>query len=79
MPAKIKENLAMKNKKGYIILGLIICIFTFSVMTINSNLNESAVATSASVLSNKKITAKPLFLLSINSCFKFFIFKWKKF
>ena len=53
---KVKENLALKNKKGYIILVLIICIFTFSVMIINSNLNESAVATSTSVLSNKKIS-----------------------
>ena len=46
----------MKNKIGYIILGFIICIFTFSAMTLNSNLNESTVATSStSMLSNKKI------------------------
>lgn len=36
----------MKNKIGYMILGIIVCVFTFSVMTLNSNLNESAVATS---------------------------------
>ena len=45
----------MKNKIGYIILGIIVCVFTFSVMTLNSNLNESTVATSSSILSNKKI------------------------
>ena len=45
----------MKNKTGYIILGLIVCIFTFSVMTLNSNLNESTVATSVAAMSNKKI------------------------
>ena len=45
----------MKNKISYIILGLITCVFTFSVMTLNSNLNESTVATSSAVLSNKKI------------------------
>ena len=45
----------MKNKTVYIILGLIICIFTFSVMTLNSNLNETTLATSSHVLSNKKI------------------------
>ena len=45
----------MKNKISYIILGLITCVFTFSVMTLNSNLNESTVATSVAVLSNKKI------------------------
>ena len=45
----------MKSKIGYIILGIIVCVFTFSVMTLNSNLNESTVATSTSVLSNKKI------------------------
>jgi len=45
----------MKNKIGYIILVLIVCIFTFSVMTLNNNLNEGAVATSSNALSNKKI------------------------
>ena len=45
----------MKNKIGYIILGLIICIFTFSVMTLNNNVNESTVATSVAAMSNKKI------------------------
>ena len=46
----------MKNKIGYIILGIIVCIFTFSVMTLNRNLNESTVVTSSAVLSNKKIS-----------------------
>lgn len=45
----------MKNKTGYIILGIIVCIFTFSVMTLNNNLNESTVATSSSAILNKKI------------------------
>lgn len=46
----------MKNKKiFYIALGVIICIFTFSVMTLNGNLNESTVATASTILSNKKI------------------------
>ena len=31
------------------------CLFTFSVMTLNSNVNENTVATSSTVLSNKKI------------------------
>ena len=46
----------MKSKKIlYILFGVIVCIFTFSVMTLNSNLNESAVATSGATISNKKI------------------------
>jgi len=46
----------MKTKKLiYIMLGAVICIFTFSVMTLNNNLNESTVATSSATLSNKKI------------------------
>ena len=46
----------MKNKIEYIILGVIVCIFTFSVMTLNSNLNETSVETSSTALvSNKKI------------------------
>jgi len=45
----------MKNKKAYIILGIIICVFTFSVMMANSNLNENTVVTSSQALSNKKI------------------------
>lgn len=45
----------MKNKIGYIILGIIVCIFIFSVMILNSNLNESTVTASTSVLSNNKI------------------------
>ena len=45
----------MKNKIVYIILGIVVCVFTFSVMTLNNNLNESTVATSGVALSNKKI------------------------
>ena len=45
----------MKNKIGYIILGVIVCVFTFSVITLNNNLSESTVATSSTTLSNKKI------------------------
>lgn len=47
----------MNTKKlTYIVLGLVICVFTFSVMTLNKNFNEQpTTATSASVLSNKKI------------------------
>lgn len=47
----------MNSKKAvYILLGFIICIFTFSVMTLNRDLNEKTVTTSSQgVLSNKKI------------------------
>jgi len=45
----------MKNKTQYIILGIIVFIFTISVMTLNNNLNENAVKSSGVVLSNKKI------------------------
>ena len=45
----------MKNKIEYIILGIIVCAFTFCVMTLNNNLNENTVKTSLTVLSNKKI------------------------
>ena len=45
----------MKTKKLlYMLLGGIVCIFTFSVMTINYKLNNRDITTtSASVLSNK--------------------------
>lgn len=46
----------MKNKFRYLILGIIACVFTFSVMVLNSNLNETTTATSSTVLSNKKIS-----------------------
>lgn len=47
----------MKMKRLiYILFGAIICIFTFSIMTLNSNLNQTTVTTSSTnVLSNKKI------------------------
>lgn len=46
----------MKAKRYiYLLVGVIICIFTFSVMTLNNDLNQTAVATSSQVLSNKKI------------------------
>lgn len=46
----------MKNKKViYITLILIIGIFTFSVIALNKHPNNNAIATSGTVLSNKKI------------------------
>jgi len=45
----------MKNKTGYIIFGIIVCIFTFSVMMMNKTNNEKIVTTSGEALSNKKI------------------------
>jgi len=46
----------MKNKKViYITLILIIGIFTFSVISLNRDSNNKTVATSGTVLSNKKI------------------------
>lgn len=47
----------MKRKKLiYILFGVIICIFTFSIITLNNKTNNmNAVQSSASVLSNKKI------------------------
>lgn len=46
----------MKLKKIlYILFGVVIFVFAFSIMTLNSNLNESTIATSSTVLSNKKI------------------------
>ena len=47
----------MKEKKLiYILFGVIICVFTFSIMTLNTNLNEASIETSSTlVLSNKKI------------------------
>ena len=50
--SKLKDN---KSKITYIMLGLIVSIFTFSVMTLNDDLNQSTIATSSQVLSNKKI------------------------
>ena len=45
----------MKNKIEYIILGIVVCVFTFSVMTLNSNLNENTATTSTALLDNKTI------------------------
>ena len=45
----------MKKKMSYIILGAIICVFTFGVMTLNNNLEQASVATSSIILPNKKI------------------------
>ena len=36
-------------------LGLIVCVFTFSVMALNSYKNQNTVETSSQGLSNKKI------------------------
>ena len=43
------------NKIAYILLGTIVCIFTFSVMMLNNSTNKTSVTTSVSSLSNKKI------------------------
>ena len=45
----------MKNKIQYIIFGIIVCVFTFCVVTLNNNLNENTIKTNSQVLSNKKI------------------------
>ena len=45
----------MKNKIEYIILGAMVCVFSFSVIALNNNLNEDTVATSSTALPNKKI------------------------
>lgn len=45
----------MKNKKGYIIFGMIIIIFTFSTIVLKSNLDKSDMETSGETISNKKI------------------------
>ena len=44
-----------KNRVIYLILGVIVCVFTFSVMTLNNDLNQTTVATSSGTLSNKKM------------------------
>ena len=44
-----------KSKITYIMLGLIVCVFTFSVMALNSYKNQNTVETSSQGLSNKKI------------------------
>jgi len=45
----------MKNKIQYIILGIIVCAFTFCVMTLNINSNNNTIKTNSQVLPNKKI------------------------
>ena len=45
----------MKNKIEYIILGIIVCVFSFSVMSLNSILKENTATTSTAVLDNKTI------------------------
>ena len=45
----------MKNKCEYIILGLIVCVFTFCVVSIKDDVNENTVATSSTAISNKSI------------------------
>ena len=44
-----------KNKVIYLIIGIVTCIFTFSLMTLNNSINQTSVATSSKILSNKKI------------------------
>ena len=46
----------MKNKVGYIIVIVILCIFTFSVATLNKNLDKNIVSTSGVAVSNQKIS-----------------------
>ena len=43
------------KRKRYIILGVIICVFTVGVMSLNNNSIENTVETSSPVISNKKI------------------------
>ena len=43
------------NKIAYMLLGTIVCIFTFSVMMLNNSTNRASVKTSVTSLSNKKI------------------------
>jgi len=45
----------MKNKMEYIILGIVVCVFTFSVLTLNSNLIKNAETTSIGIFDNKTI------------------------
>lgn len=46
----------MNSKRAiYAVMIVIVCIFTFSIMTLNNNSNENTVATSSQALSNKKI------------------------
>ena len=45
-----------EKRKKYLVIGIIICIFTLSILTLNSNLEKETIQTSsASILSNKKI------------------------
>lgn len=44
-----------KSKVIYLIIGIVTCIFTFSLMTLNNSINQTSVATSSKILSNKKI------------------------
>ena len=43
------------NKMIYILLGAVVCIFTFSVIMLNNSANQTSITTSATGLSNKKI------------------------
>ena len=43
----------MKNKIGYIILGMIVCVFTCSVMAVNNDLYRNTVETTSIGISNK--------------------------
>ena len=45
----------MKKKIGYIIFSVIICVFTFCVMTLNNNVNQVSQVTASTGLSNKKV------------------------
>ena len=45
----------MKNKKGYIILSIVISVFLFSVIVLNNNYTAKTITTNGATLSNKKI------------------------
>jgi len=45
----------MKNKIIYIVSGMIVFVFAFSVMSLNNNVDVNTIATSSTALSNKKI------------------------
>ena len=45
----------MKSKIGYFFIGIILCIFTFNVMTLSNSSNKTTIKTSSIALSNKKI------------------------
>ena len=45
----------MKNKIGYIVCGIIVCIFACSVIALNNDVNQNAIQTTSTAIANKKI------------------------